>query len=154
MTKTVDAEMARKLKEKLETELIPKLQSQKIRMRTVVAVNVISLVDRQIGQGESGVGEEWEKLRGYVKDHPKALKLINDLEAAIAKYDEEIRTKAREAEADEPAMRKAANGVIRAAILAKLKSLQEADREEEAREKAAAAAETKPKPEGEEPSES
>jgi hypothetical protein len=134
--KNIDPEMAAKLRDKLENELIPKLQNQKIRTRTAVAVSVIALVDRQIGQGEEGLAGEWEKLRQLTKDQPKALQLVESLKAAIDKYDDEIRTKSREAEADEPAMRKAANGVIRGAIMAKLKALQDIDREEEAREKA------------------
>ncbi len=134
MTKTVDPEMARKLRDKLETELIPKLQNQKIRTRTAVAVSVIALVDRQIGQGEGQLEEEWEKLRNIAKDQPKALALVENLKVAIDKYDDEIRTKSREAEADEAAMRRAANGVIRSAIMAKLKSLQDLDREEDSRE--------------------
>lgn len=141
MTKTVDPEMARKLREKLESELIPKLQNQKIRTRTAVAVSVIALVDRQIGQGEGQLEEEWEKLRIIAKDQPKALELVENLKVAIDKYDDEIRTKSREAEADEAAMRRAANGVIRSAIMAKLKSLQDLDREEDAREAEAGAAE-------------
>jgi hypothetical protein len=142
MTKTVDPEMARKLRDKLETELIPKLQNQKIRTRTAVAVSVIALVDRQIGQGEGQLEEEWEKLRNIAREQPKALELVENLKVAIDKYDDEIRTKSREAEADEAAMRRAANGVIRSAIMAKLKSLQDLDREEEAREAEAAPAET------------
>ena len=138
MTKTVDPEMAAKLRERLETELIPKLQNQKIRTRTAVAVNVIALVDRQIGQGESGLEKDWEQLRQITKDQPKALQLVESLKAAIDKYDDEIRTKSRDAEADEVAMRRAANGVIRSAIMAKLKALQDLDREEEAKEKAEA----------------
>ena len=152
MTKTVDPEMAKKLRERLETELIPKLQNQKIRTRTAVAVNVIALVDRQIGKGEEQLEAEWEKLRQIAHDQPKALKLVEDLRAAIYKYDDEIRTKSREAEADEPAMRQAANGVIRGAIMAKLKALQEIDREEDARV-ASEELEDKALPAGEEPSE-
>lgn len=144
MTKTVDPEMARKLREKLETELIPKLQNQKIRTRTAVAVSVIALVDRQIGQGEAGLDEEWQKLRQIAQDQPKALQLVDTLKVAIDNYDQEIRTKSAEAEADEAAMRRAANGVIRSAIMAKLKALQDLDREDEAREQTEAAA---PKPE-------
>jgi hypothetical protein len=136
--KSIDPEMAAKLRERLETELIPKLQNQKIRTRTAVAVNVIALVDRQIGQGESGLEKDWEQLRQITKDQPKALQLVESLKAAIDKYDDEIRTKSRDAEADEVAMRRAANGVIRSAIMAKLKALQDLDREEEAKEKAEA----------------
>ena len=139
-TKNIDPEMAAKLKERLETELIPKLQNQKIRTRTAVAVAVIALVDRQIGHGEGKLDHEWDKLRDMTKDQPKALHLVDTLRAAIDKYDEELRTKAAEAEADEAAMRQQANGVIRGAVMAKLKALQELDREEDAREAAAAAA--------------
>lgn len=136
--KNIDPEMAAKLRERLENELIPRLQNQKIRTRTAVAVSVIALVDRQIGGGEEGLDGEWQKLRQLTKDQPKALQLVESLKAAIDKYDDEIRTKSREAEADETAMRRAANGVIRGAIMAKLKALQDLDREEEAKEKAEA----------------
>jgi siroheme synthase (precorrin-2 oxidase/ferrochelatase) len=149
MTKTVDPELARKLRERLETELIPKLQNQKIRTRTAVAVTIIALVDRQIGHGEGQLDGEWDKLREMTKDQPKALKLVDDLKVVIDNYDQELRTKSAESEADEEAMRKAANALIRGAIMAKLKALQELDREEDAREAAAA----KERTGGEEPSE-
>jgi hypothetical protein len=136
--KNIDPEMAAKLRERLENELIPRLQNQKIRTRTAVAVSVIALVDRQIGQGEEGLEGEWQKLRQLTTDQPKALQLVESLKAAIDKYDDEIRTKSREAEADEAAMRRAANGVIRGAIMAKLKALQDLDREEEEKDKAEA----------------
>jgi hypothetical protein len=136
--KKVDPELAKRLKDKLENELIPKLQSQKIRTRTVIAVNVIALVDRQIGKAEGPLEGEWDKLRGFVQDQPKALKLINDLQAAILKYDQELREKSTDTEADEDAMRKTANGIIRQAVMAKLKSLQDADRAEDAAEAAVA----------------
>jgi hypothetical protein len=149
MTKTVDPELARKLRERLETELIPKLQNQKIRTRTAVAVTIIALVDRQIGHAEGQLDGEWDKLREMTKDQPKALKLVDDLKVVIDNYDQELRTKSAESEADEEAMRKAANALIRGAIMAKLKALQELDREEDAREAAAA----KERTGGEEPSE-
>jgi hypothetical protein len=136
--KKIDPEMAAKLKERLETELIPRLQNQKIRTRTAVAVSIIALVDRQIGKGEGKLEKEWEQLRELAKDQPKALNLVDTLRVAIDKYDDELRTKSVEAEADETAMREAANGVIRGAIMAKLKALQEMDREEEQREAAGA----------------
>ena len=132
--KNIDPEMAQKLKERLETELIPRLQNQKIRTRTAVAVAIMALVDRQIGRGEGKLDAEWDRLRDMTKDQPKALNLVETLKVAIDKYDEELRTKSTEAEADEPAMRQAATGVIRGAIMAKLKALQELDREEEERE--------------------
>lgn len=134
----VDPELAKRLKDKLENELLPKLHSSKIKTRTVIAVNVIALVDRQIGKAEGPLEAEWEKLRGYVQDQPKAVKLVADLQAAVLKYDEELRNKTDDAEADEDAMRKAANGIIRSAVMAKLKSLQDGDREEDAAESAAA----------------
>ena len=149
MVKT-DEEMARKLRERLETELIPKLQNQKISLRTVVAVDVIALVDRQIAKGETDLDGEWEKLRTHVKDHPEALHLVTELKSAIDKYDLEIRTKSREAEADEEGMRKAANGIIRSAIMAKLKKLRDSDREEDAK----AAEGAKALPAGEDPAKS
>ena len=142
--KTIDPELARKLKERLETELIPRLQNQKIRTRTAVAVAVIALVDRQIGKGEGNLDHEWDRLRDMTKDQPKALNLVETLKAAIDKYDEELRSKSAEAEADETAMRQAATGVIRGAVMAKLKALQEMDREEDERAAAATTQEELP----------
>jgi hypothetical protein len=140
--KNIDPEMAAKLKERLETELIPRLQNQKIRTRTAVAVAIIALVDRQIGRGEGKLEEEWTRLKEMAKDQPKALALVETLKVAIDKYDDELRTKSAEAEADESAMRQSANGVIRGAIMAKLKALQELDREDEQKQAAAQAGST------------
>lgn len=134
MTKSIDHEMAAKLKERLETELIPRLQNQKIRTRTAVAVAIIALVERQIGRGEENLEPEWDRLKEMTKDQPKALNLVETLKVAIDKYDAELRAKSAEAEGDEAAMRQAANGVIRGAVMAKLKALQELDREEDERE--------------------
>lgn len=144
MTKTLDPQLVKMLRDKLETDLMPRITGQKIRLRTAVAVNVIALVDRQIGKAEGPLTEEWDKLRTLVKDHPKALKLVDDLQAALLKYDEDIKVKVRDAEADEAAMRSAANNVIRAAVMGKLKALQEEDREQEAGEATEAEASAEP----------
>jgi hypothetical protein len=91
-----DDEMVRRALERVEKELLPKLKSSKLRLRTVVAVNVLAIVDRQIGRGEGPLPEEWERLRGFVKDFPDALALVQSLEGAIAKYDADLRQKIEE----------------------------------------------------------
>lgn len=125
--------MAREFLRRLEIDLIPKLKSPKGQLRSIVAVHVLTIVERQIGRGEGPLNEEWDQLREVVKNYPKASQLIEGLHAAISKYEEDLLAKVREAEADEEQLRKAAYGVIASALMAKLNSLKEQEAEEDAK---------------------
>jgi hypothetical protein len=102
--KTVDPEMAAKLKERLETELIPGC-----RTRRSARAPPSRSPHRAGGPADrprrGKLQDEWERLRDMTKDQPKALHLVETLKVAIDKYDDELREKSTEAEADESAMR-------------------------------------------------
>ncbi len=129
------------IRERLETELIPKLQKSKVRSRTVVGMNVLAIAEKQIGKGQPANPEEWERLRNFVKEQPEVLKMVDTFEEAVAKVEAEISVKVRDAEADEGKLRKGMMEIIRAVVL---KKIAEASKAEEAEPGAEAAEPPKP----------
>lgn len=130
------------IRERLETELIPKLQNSKVRSRTVVGMNVLAIAEKQIGKGQPANPEEWERLRHFVKDQPEVLKMVDTFEEAVAKVEAEIAVKVKDSEADEGKLRKGMMEIIRAVVL---KKIAEASKAEPGEAGAEAAAEP-PKP--------
>jgi hypothetical protein len=136
-----DPEMVKAMLAKLQERLVPKLQDSKIRRRTVVAVKVLSIVDRRIAKGLDPQPGEWDDVRSAVHEKPAAIPLIDAVEAAVEKYALDLKEKLKDGDAEnEAGARQAAAGLIRATIMSKLKDLREDDEEAEA---AADAAEAK-----------
>jgi hypothetical protein len=133
-----DPEMVKAMLARLQERLVPKLQDPRIKRRTVVAVRVLSIVDRRIAKGLEPQPGEWDDVRSAVKEKPAAIPLIDAVEAAVEKYAAELQEKLKEGDAEnEAAARQAAAGLIRATIMAKLKDLREDDEAEAAAERAA-----------------
>ena len=123
-----DPEMVKAMLAKLQERLVPKLQDPRIRRRTVVAVKVLSIVDRRIAKGLDPQPGEWDDVRNAVKEKPAAIPLIDAVEAAVEKYAVELKDKLKDGDAQTgAAARQAAAGLIRATIMAKLKDLREDD---------------------------
>lgn len=134
-----DPEMVKAMLAKLQERLVPKLQDSRIRRRTVVAVKVLSIVDRRIAKGLDPQPGEWDDVRNAVKEKPAAIPLIDAVEAAVEKYAVDLKEKLKEGDAEsEAGARQAAAGLIRATIMAKLKDLREDDEAEAAAKDAAA----------------
>lgn len=141
-----DPEMVKAMLAKLQERLVPKLQDARIRRRTVVAVKVLSIVDRRIAKGLDAQPGEWDDVRNAVKEKPAAIPLIDAVQAAVEKYADDLDEKLKEGGAEnEAGARQAAAGLIRATIMAKLKDLREDDAEEAA---AAAKADATPEKPG------
>ena len=104
---------------RLERDVLPRLADPK-NMRSAVAVRVMSIVDRQIGQGDASAKAEWQDLREFVKDHPAGLAVVENLEAAVTKYEQNLE-KQIAAGADEAQVRKSAAGLINMAVMSKIK---------------------------------
>ncbi|HLA79976.1 MAG TPA: DUF6285 domain-containing protein [Vicinamibacteria bacterium] len=115
------------IRERLETELIPKLQNSKVRSRTVVGMNVLAIAEKQIGKGQPANPEEWERLRHFVKDQPEVLKMVDTFEEAVAKVEAEIAVKVKDSEADEGKLRKGMMEIIRAVVLKKIAEASKAE---------------------------
>jgi hypothetical protein len=149
MTETkgkADPEMVKAMLAKLQERLVPKLQDSRIRRRTVVAVKVLSIVDRRIAKGLDPQPGEWDDVRSAVKEKPAAIPLIDAVEAAVEKYAVDLKEKLKDGDAEnEAGARQAAAGLLRATIMARLNELREDDAERAAE---AAAAEKKDPAEG------
>jgi hypothetical protein len=123
-----DPEMVKAMLAKLQERLVPKLQDARIRRRTVVAVKVLSIVDRRIAKGLDPQPGEWDDVRGAVKEKPAAIPLIDAVEAAVEKFAADLKEKLQGGDAENEARaRQAAAGMIRATIMSKLKDLREYD---------------------------
>jgi hypothetical protein len=132
-----DPEMVKAMLAKMQERLIPKLQDNKIRRRTVVAVKVLSIVDRRIAKGLDPQPGEWDDVRNSVKEKPQAWPLIDAVQAAVEKYAVDLKDKLADGDAEnEAGARQAAAGLIRATIMSKLKDLREDDEEAEKAEDA------------------
>jgi hypothetical protein len=128
-----DPEMVKAMLAKLTERLVPKLQDAKIRRRTVVAVKVLSIVDRRIAKGLDPQPGEWDEVRDALKEKPETIPLIDAVEAAVEKYALELNEKLKAGDAEsEAGARQAAAGLLRATIMSKLKDLREDDAEKAA----------------------
>jgi hypothetical protein len=139
-----DPEMVKAIKAKLEERLIPKLQGKRFRRKTVVALNVLSIIDHRIGKGEPANPEAWEAVRAAVRtDRPEALPQIDAAEAAIEKFAHELDSKFVAGGENEEVARATAAKLLGTGIMKKLKLASETDEEDAV---PGAPAEEEPKP--------
>ena len=139
-----DPEMVKAIKAKLEERLIPKLQGKRFRRKTVVALNVLSIIDHRIGKGEPANPEAWEAVRAAVRtERPEALPQIDAAEAAIEKFAHELDTKFPAGGEDMEVARATAAKLLGTGIMKKLKLASETDEEDAT---PPAPAEDEPKP--------
>jgi hypothetical protein len=139
-----DPEMVKAMVAKLQERLVPKLQDARIRRRTVVAVKVLTIVERRIAKGEPPLAGEWEDVRSAVKEKPQAWPLIDAVQTAVEKYAVDLAEQLKDADAEKASTaRQAAAGLIRGTIMAKLKDLRD-DEHAEATPVPATAEEKKP----------
>jgi hypothetical protein len=134
MTDTkADPEMVKAMLAKLQERLVPKLQDPRIRRRTVVAVKVLSIIDRRIAKAQDPQPGEWDEVRSALKEKPEAIPLIDAVEAAVEKYASELKEKMKDGDAEnEAGARQAAAGLLRATIMSKLKDLRDDEEEKKA----------------------
>jgi hypothetical protein len=123
VSKVPKGEFTKVFREKVEQEVVPRLTDDpQVSQRSAVAVRIIAIVERQIGLGDPEAAQEWATLRDVVKENPAAVKLVEDLGAALTKYSEDL-SRQIGAGADEAKIRKTAVGLIKMAIMAKLRLL-------------------------------
>lgn len=104
---------------RLQNDVLPRLADPK-NERSAMAVKIMSIVDRQLGQGDPEAHREWEVLRESVKGQPEKVAMVENLQAAVAQYEEKLR-KQIAAGADEAKVRRTAAGLINMAVMAKIK---------------------------------
>lgn len=120
-----ESEFKRVFRERLEKEVVPRLTNPKISVRSAVAVNIMAIVDRQIGKGDPEAKKEWQQLRDLVKNQPGGVSMVENLEAAVHKYEEDLQRQI-EAGGDEAKLRSSAARVLKLAVMAKVKPPAEA----------------------------
>jgi hypothetical protein len=118
------------LRERLEKELIPKLDNSKVRARTVVGMSVLAIAEKQVGKGLPADPAEWARLRAFVKEQPEVMTMVDAFAQAISKVEAEIAEKVRDAEADEGKLRKGMMEIIRAVVLKKIAEASKGDEAE------------------------
>jgi hypothetical protein len=122
-----DEQDRQKLVEALRTKLVerlaPALADPRNRLRTIVAVKVLSIVNREIGQGEPRLEADWANLKEIVAGQEGATALVSSLEAAVRSYEDELQARIAAGEVEEAAARAAAVKLIRLALLKKLQLL-------------------------------
>lgn len=114
------ARIVKAARAKLAEKLLPALADPRNRLRTVVAMKVLSIVDREIGRGEPRVEAEWQKLKESVASHEGAGELVSSLESAVRSYADELQSKIAAGEVEEAPARASAVKVIRLALLRKI----------------------------------
>src|SRR6185503_4371844 len=101
-------ELVKLAKQRIAERLLPALKDPANRLRTVVAIKVLSIVDREIGRGEPRRPEDWSQLKEAVVGHEGAPEMVGSLEAAIATYAEDLAAKIKSGEIEEAPARAAA----------------------------------------------
>ncbi len=74
----------------LETDLIPTLTDPRLRFQTLIAANVLSIVERELGQEEGQLLEEWTLFGEWLgrKDPPP--ERLNALRQQVREANEEL----------------------------------------------------------------
>jgi uncharacterized protein DUF6285 len=111
------------LRVKLAERLAPVLADPRNRLRTIVAVKVLAIVNREIAQGEPPLDAEWANLKETVAGYEGAAELVSSLEAAVRGFSDDLRARIAAGEVEEAPARAAAAKVIRLALVKKLQLL-------------------------------
>jgi glycine oxidase len=108
------------LRAKLTERLAPMMADPKGRLKMTVALRVLSIVNREIGQGEPRLESDWDTLKAAVAGQEGAADLVASLQTAVTAYESELEKKIASGEMEEKPAREAALKVVQAAILKKL----------------------------------
>lgn len=112
--------LAADIRGKLAEKLAPVLGDPKNRLRMMVAVKVLAIVNREIGQGAARLESDWANLKETVAAQEGAPELVASLEAAVGTYRDELQARIASGEMEEGPARDAAVKVIQLALLKKL----------------------------------
>jgi uncharacterized protein DUF6285 len=114
-------ELVKLAKQRIAERLLPALKDPANRMRTVVAIRVLSIVEREIGKGEPRREQDWAELKEIVAPQKGAPEMVESLEKAINSYGEELAAKIKSGEVEEGPARAAALKLLRLTLLQKIR---------------------------------
>jgi hypothetical protein len=110
----------RMAKQQIAGQMLPALKDPRNLMRTMVAIKVLGIVEREIGKGEGPLPGEWAKLKDLVAKSPEAVDMVGKLEDAMGTYAADLDRKIKAGEVDETQARESALKVIRMTLLKKI----------------------------------
>lgn len=111
---------AEALRARLTERLAPILADPRNRLRTLVAMRVLSIAGREIGQGQPRRESDWTSLKEAVAGQEGAVEMVSSLQAAMSAYAGELQARIGSGEMEEAPAREAALRVIQLALLKKL----------------------------------
>jgi hypothetical protein len=112
--------LAEAIRGKLAERLEPLLGDPRNRLRMMVAMKVLAIVNREIGQGEPRLQSDWSSLKETVAGQEGVPELVATLETAVGTYRDELQSRIAAGEMEEGPAREAAVKVIQLALLQKL----------------------------------
>jgi hypothetical protein len=118
--------LADALRAKVNERLAPMLADPKGRLKMTVALRVLAIVNREIGQGQPRQESDWTSLKAAVASQEGAGELVASLETAVTAYADELQKRIASGEMEEKPAREAALKVVQAALLKKLGLLPDA----------------------------
>jgi Domain of unknown function (DUF6285) len=104
----------------LETELMPTLSDARLRFQTLVAANVISIVERELPAEEAALRDEWVALCAFLNEPPAEHGRLADLRSAIAAANDNLCRRLRAGDYDAPEKFTQLRTFVRAGVIRKL----------------------------------
>jgi hypothetical protein len=104
----------------LEKELLPILTDARLRFQTLVAANVLSVVERELQGEEEQLHEDWEWLAPVLHVSGPAPQRLPELQRSVREAHEELCRQIRAGDYDEPARFQSLAQLLRRSVERKL----------------------------------
>jgi hypothetical protein len=104
----------------LEAELLPTITDSRLRFQTLVAINVLAIVARELPAEEAGLRQEWSLLRDVLEMQEPEPTSLAELRQAVQKANAKLCEQIRAGEFDEPARFGALSRLLRPIVVRKL----------------------------------
>jgi hypothetical protein len=105
----------------LDQEIAPTVSDSRLRFRTLIAINVLKIVSRELELGNSGLSAEWERLTSLVARSGAPPARDADLASAVDEQQRQLRDRIRSGDFDEGDRFAAALDYAESAVIAKLR---------------------------------
>ncbi len=113
------AELVAAVRHYLEAELMPTLSDARLRFQTLVAANVLAMVERELLVEEQHLSEEWHWLADVLALGPAPQRLA-ELRQAVREANHRLCERIRRGDYDEPARWGALAAQLRRSVVRKL----------------------------------
>jgi hypothetical protein len=114
------AELIAAARQYLEADLIPALTDPRLRFQTLIAANVLLIVERELHVEEEHLLKEWQWLAELLKLNGPAPQRLNALSQRVREANEQLCRQIREGAFDEPSRFLVLAGQLRQLVERKL----------------------------------